>query len=108
MYFKYLVVFILSLPVFAEYTFKVQPLPGMINTELQEFGPSLSSDGRTLYFYSKRYGKYTDIFYTKKKKDGSWTPPAILRGVNSPYDDQSPHISQEGKFMIFLPIAMVL
>jgi outer membrane protein OmpA-like peptidoglycan-associated protein len=86
--------------VHADYTFSVSPLPGKINTDMQEFGPSLTADGNTLYFYSKRGSNFTDI-YMSKKVNGQWATPTAVKALNSPYDDQSPYISPEGKFLIF-------
>ncbi|HMV42087.1 MAG TPA: OmpA family protein [Leptospiraceae bacterium] len=80
---------------------KVIPIPGNINTEMQEFAPSLTSDGKTMYFYSKRNNsKYTDL-YKSSLINGRWTNPIDLRGLNSAYDDQSPFISEDEKFIVF-------
>ncbi|MBK8398457.1 MAG: PD40 domain-containing protein [Leptospiraceae bacterium] len=80
---------------------KVLPIPGNINTDMQEFAPSLTADGKTMYFYSKRNNsKYTDL-YKSTLVNGKWTNPTELRGLNSPYDDQSPFISEDEKFIVF-------
>jgi len=81
-------------------TFKVAPIPGNINTSNQEFGPSLSADGKILYFYSKRNSNYTDL-YKSILKDGKWSSPIELRSLNSPYDDQSPFVYGNEEFIIF-------
>ncbi len=80
--------------------YKIVPIPGNINTQMQEFGPSLTSDGKTLYFYSKRNSQYTDI-YKSKLVNGRWTTPIEVSEVNSPYDDQSPYVFGDESFMIF-------
>lgn len=80
---------------------KVSPIPGNINTDMQEFAPSLTADGKTMYFYSKRNNsKYTDM-YKSTLVNGKWTNPVELRALNSPYDDQSPFISEDEKFIVF-------
>ena len=80
---------------------KVIPIPGNINTDMQEFAPSLTADGKTMYFYSKRNNsKYTDLFKSTLV-NGKWTNPTELRALNSPYDDQSPFISDDEKFIVF-------
>lgn len=80
----------------------VEELRGNVNTEFQEFSPSLSPDGNSLYFYSKRDRRtYTDIFKSKKKPDGTWDTPQEIKELNSEYDDQSPFITSDGK-KIFL------
>lgn len=80
---------------------KVSPLPGNVNTELQEFAPSITLDGKSLYFYSKRNNsKYTDL-YKSNLQNGKWSNPTELKQLNSPYDDQSPFIGEDEKFIIF-------
>lgn len=80
---------------------KVIPIPGNINTEMQEFAPSLTADGKTMYFYSKRNNsKYTDL-YKSTLINGKWSNPIEIRALNSPYDDQSPFISEDEKFIVF-------
>ncbi|TGL10321.1 OmpA family protein, partial [Leptospira levettii] len=37
-----------------ENTLIVSPIRGPINSEFQEFGPTMTPDAKTLYFYSKR------------------------------------------------------
>lgn len=86
--------------IWGQYTFKVTPIAGNINTHKQEFGPSISSDGKTLYFYSKRGSKYTDIYFSQKKNN-QWSSPQKVHSLNSPYDDQSPFLARNGKFIIF-------
>ncbi|MDX1958622.1 MAG: OmpA family protein [Leptospiraceae bacterium] len=78
----------------------VAPIPGNVNTENQEFGVSLSSNGKSLYFHSKRNSNYTDLFKSIWK-DGKWQNPVELKVLNSPYDDQSPFVNSEEKFILF-------
>jgi outer membrane protein OmpA-like peptidoglycan-associated protein/Tol biopolymer transport system component len=80
--------------------FQIVPIPGNVNTPMQEFGPSLTADGKTLYFYSKRNSQYTDI-YKSKLVNGRWSTPSEVKEVNSPYDDQSPYVFGDESFMIF-------
>jgi outer membrane protein OmpA-like peptidoglycan-associated protein len=80
----------------------VEELRGNVNTEFQEFSPTLTPDGNTLYFYSKRDRRtYTDIFTSKKKADGSWDFPQEVAEVNSEFDDQSPFLTPDGKQLYF-------
>jgi len=80
----------------------VEELSGNVNTEFQEFSPSLSPDGRTLFFYSKRDRRqYTDIFTSKLKADGTWDYPQEVKEINSDFDDQSPFITADGKYLFF-------
>jgi hypothetical protein len=62
-----------------------QRVPGGINSERAEFSPSLSADGRTLYFASQRGGD-TEV-WVSMRRDGirDWGPPRRLGGgVNLP------------------------
>ncbi len=80
---------------------QVGPIEGAINTTFQEFGPTLSPDAKTLYFYSKRSNRsYTEIFKSTKDKDGKWGFPTEVPEVNSEFDDQSPFVSRDGKTML--------
>lgn len=84
-----------------EPTLIVAPIQGPINTEFQEFGPTMTPDAKTLYFYSKRSSKgYTEIFKSERKKDGTWDFPEEVDVLNSPFDDQSPFISRDGKTLL--------
>ena len=61
-----------------------------INTPYNEECPYISEDGQTLYFSS--YGHYNmggyDIFYSRKKEDGSWAEPVnIGYPINTTDDD---------------------
>jgi len=100
----FIVIFIFLLTIIEMYSqsvsFQVIPIPGNINSPVQEFGPSLTSDGKTLYFYSKRNSQYTDI-YKSKLNNGRWSSPTEVRELNSPYDDQSPFVMGDESFIIF-------
>lgn len=85
----------------SESSLVVAPIQGPINTEFQEFGPTMTPDAKTLYFYSKRSNRgYTEIFKSERKKDGTWDFPEEVDVLNSPYDDQSPFISRDGKTLL--------
>jgi len=84
-----------------ENTLVVSPIRGPINSEFQEFGPTMTPDAKTLYFYSKRSERsYTEIFKSERKKDGTWDFPEEVSILNSPFDDQSPFITRDGKMIL--------
>jgi len=65
-------------------------LGSAINTRYNEECPYISEDGQTLYFSS--YGHYNmggyDIFYSRKKADGTWEDPVnIGYPINTTDDD---------------------
>ncbi|HXC07132.1 MAG TPA: hypothetical protein VNZ86_20370, partial [Bacteroidia bacterium] len=63
----------------------------MINTRQDEEFPTLSADGKTLYFASKGYdsmGGYDIFKSTWDEANGNWSVPVNLGApINSPYDD---------------------
>lgn len=75
-----------------------------INTFSKETQPSLSPDGKTIYFASNRPGSKggLDIWKTTLSDDGSWGEPVNLGdSINTPYDDQSPFIHPDNQTLYF-------
>lgn len=81
-------------------------LPGNVNSFSWESQPSLSSDGKTLYFVrrvSKR-GEPNDydIFVSKLGDDGNWGAPQRLPDIiNTPFPEESVLIHPDGKTLYF-------
>ena len=62
--------------------------------------PSVSADGQTIYYMSDMPGGYgtTDIYYSSKNKDGSWSNPINLGSdVNTFGHELFPFIAESGK-----------
>lgn len=81
-------------------------LPGYVNSFNWESQPSLSADGKTLYFIrrvSKRGEKpNSDIFVSKRKDDGSWSKAQRLPDyINTPEKEESVLIHPDGKTLYF-------
>lgn len=81
-------------------------LPGAINTSSWESQPSLSADGKTLYFVRKvmtRGGRPdSDIYSSTLKDDGTWdTPVRLPNTINTPYMEESVLIHPDGKTLYF-------
>ncbi len=75
-----------------------------INSSEWESQPSLSADGRTLYFVSTRAGGVgkRDIWVSKLGDDNSWSEPENLGpGVNTPDEEVSPFIHANGQTLYF-------
>lgn len=71
-----------------------------VNSPAWESQPSLSSDGRTLYFVSDRRGGsgHKDIYVSYKLENGKWTKAENLGpNINTPYDEISPFIHVNGR-----------
>ncbi len=76
----------------------------IINTRHWDSQPSLSADGRTLFFASKRDGGYggSDLWTSTIKEDGTWSKPVNLGSeVNTKMDDESPFIHPDGQTLFF-------
>lgn len=75
-----------------------------VNSRAWDSQPSLSADGRTLYFISNRGGGLglRDIWVSTLNEKGEWTK-AVNAGpiVNSPYDEYSPFIHANNKTLFF-------
>jgi outer membrane protein OmpA-like peptidoglycan-associated protein/tetratricopeptide (TPR) repeat protein len=75
-----------------------------INTAAKETQPSLSADGRTIYFASDRPGGKggLDIWTSHQNDEGIWQNPVNLGdSINTPGDEMSPFIHQDGKTLYF-------
>lgn len=75
-----------------------------INSKDLEIAATISKDGTILYFASDRKGGYggTDIYMSKKLPIGGWGPAQNLGPeINSPFDEDFPNISPDGKTLLF-------
>lgn len=81
-------------------------LPGKVNTFTWESQPSLSSDGKTMYFVRRvsRRGEPedSDIFVTHLNEDGTWSEAKRLPDyINTPYQEESVTIHPDGRTLYF-------
>ncbi|WP_255478636.1 OmpA family protein [Rufibacter sp. XAAS-G3-1] len=75
-----------------------------VNTTSWDSQPSLSADGRTIYFASNRKGGQggEDIWVTKQQEDGTWSIPVNLgANVNTPGRENSPFLHASGNTLYF-------
>ena len=80
----------------------VKNLGKNINTKAHEFAPVVSFNGSFMIFNSKRNSRYQDLYISHfdfKKK--VWQKPTPLKVLNSPYNDETPFLSSDGKFLVF-------
>jgi outer membrane protein OmpA-like peptidoglycan-associated protein len=82
-----------------------QKLPEPVNLSYSsEKQPSISPDGRTLYFVSNRgggKGKY-DVWYSTRLGDNRWSDPVnIGDSINTPFNEQSPFIHFDNQTLYF-------
>jgi flagellar motor protein MotB len=75
-----------------------------VNTSHWESTPSISADGRTLFFSSSRPGGFggKDIWLTRLNEKNQWTDPVNLGPtINTDSDEMSPFIHFDGKTLYF-------
>lgn len=83
----------------------VRNIGAPINSAGWESQPSISSDGKTLYFTSERRGGPggKDIWVSHRQPNGRWSDPQNLGApVNTPDDEQSPFIHPDGQTLYFM------
>ncbi len=76
-----------------------------INTRKWESQPSLSADGKALYFSSNREGGFgnNDIYVSYCDEEGNWGEPQNLGDIiNTKGHDQSPFIHHDGQTLYFM------
>jgi outer membrane protein OmpA-like peptidoglycan-associated protein len=81
----------------------IQNLGPIINSSDWDSQPSLSVDGRTLYFASDRPGGMggADIYVSRRTASGWSTPVSVGTTINTPFDDMAPSIAPDGKTLFF-------
>ena len=81
-------------------------LPGNVNSYHWETQPSLSSDGKTMYFIrgirNRNQSRNSDIYVARKDKNGNWGKPEKLPNhINTPAQEESVLIHPDGKTLYF-------
>ncbi len=79
---------------------KMKNIGPPINTHVDDFSPSITADGKTIVFNSKRGGRCQNI-YISHLKDGKWSNPRYMYELNSRFSDESPYITPDGAFIFF-------
>lgn len=78
-----------------------QLLPGAVNTNSWESQPCISSDGKELYFVSKRSGN-ADIYCSMRNADGTWSEPQSLGApINTKGTEMAPFMHPDGRTLYF-------
>ncbi|MBK7871153.1 MAG: PD40 domain-containing protein [Saprospiraceae bacterium] len=84
---------------------KPQNIGPPINSGAWESQPSLSADGKALYFASNRSGSLggNDLWVSYRQADGHWGQPQNLgKNINTTEDDQAPFIHPDGQTLYFM------
>lgn len=86
-------------------TFGPAELVAELNSSAHDQRPSISHDGREIYFHSNRTGSLgasADIWVsTRPSLLDAWTLPTNVTEVNTTYGDVQPTLSPKGKMLIF-------
>lgn len=81
-----------------------KPVPlKTINSTKREPSAFLTKDGKTILFSSSRKGGKgeLDLYYATQQADGSWSEPINMENLNTPYNEDAPYISDDGKELYF-------
>ena len=86
------------------------PMPGAINTLADEYYGALSLDGRHMILTRAGRGLQQtvggeDFFESSMNDAGEWSPPVLLRGVNTRQNEGAPTWTGDGRTMIFTACA---
>ncbi len=84
---------------------KVANMGKEVNSRARETQPSLSADGKAIYFSSDRGGGQgeMDIWVSKREENGAWGIPENLGEViNTKGIDRAPFIHQDGQTLYFM------
>ncbi|MBC6609522.1 OmpA family protein [Hymenobacter sp. BT507] len=83
---------------------EAKKLNGNINSKSYESDAYITPDGQTIYFSTSKYSEdgTLDIYYSTRQPGGDWGPAkSIGSAINTPYDDDSPYLSRDGKTLYF-------
>ncbi len=75
-----------------------------INTKRFQSDAFITPDGLTLYFSTSEFSENNtlDIYYSTRSATGDWgVPQSIGPNVNTPFDEDSPFLSRDGKTLYF-------
>ena len=83
---------------------KIEIMGENVNSKEFESAATISADGNTLFFASKRDGGLggKDIWMTRKSPTGEWAEPQNLgSNINTPYDEDFPNLFYDGSTLYF-------
>jgi len=85
----------------------VKNLGKLVNTDKFDFAPTITADGRTMYFVSRRTdggALGNDDFWVTHSEEGNdttWGPPTNVKQINSPGGDGAASIAADGQTIYF-------
>jgi outer membrane protein OmpA-like peptidoglycan-associated protein len=83
------------------YKFEPHNLGDNINSEVSEYYPTITIDGKEL-IYTRRVRNFNEDFYGSTRVDSTWTKSKGLFGeINTEQNEGAQNISQDGQWLIF-------
>jgi outer membrane protein OmpA-like peptidoglycan-associated protein/tetratricopeptide (TPR) repeat protein len=83
------------------YVFAPKNLGDKINSAESEYFPSLTIDGKEIFF-TRRVRGFDEDFFSAKRNDSGWTKAGPLGGnVNTDQNEGAQMISQDGQWLVF-------
>ena len=74
--------------------------PGVISTQDDELGGTITANGKTLYFEKSAPPHYLYVMFESHMKNGKWQTPSVLP-FSGRYKDTDPVLSPDEKTMLF-------
>ncbi|WP_224998025.1 hypothetical protein [Cesiribacter sp. SM1] len=105
---KFFIVLVFSVVFCAPYLLHAQKLnvalveEGVISTPGNEFNPSFTADGRTLYIVHSLPGFKESKIMTSRLEHGKWTELERISFSDDRYRDSDPSITPDGKTLFFI------
>ena len=85
----------------ANYVFAPKNLGDSVNSIESEYFPSLTIDGKELFF-TRRVGNFNEDFFYSRKDPAGWTMARPLEGdINTEQNEGAQNISQDGQWLVF-------
>ena len=79
---------------------------GIINTDADEYGPALTTDGKSLYFTRRVNRSDSEFIYVSRLENGKWSTPE-LAPFSGKYFDKEPFVAPDGKRIFFASLRPV-
>ena len=73
---------------------------GVINTSADEYNPTFTPDGKTVYFTRRIDRKGNEMIMFSRLENGKWTPPQTAE-FSGKFYDKEPMLSPDGKRIFF-------
>lgn len=74
---------------------------GIINIDGEEYGPTFTPDGKTIYFVRRINGRKMEHIFVSQFENGKWSAP-VVAPFSGQYFDKEPFVSPDGKRIFFV------